>query len=118
MHLLRILALAYDSYDLMRKKNPFAIWRDTDLILNVYLQPKAAKNEIVGVHGDAIKIRIKAPPIDGKANAELQQFLAKLFKVPKSKIEFLSGELNRQKRIVIRQPKILPDFLQELKSPT
>ncbi|MBS3917554.1 MAG: DUF167 domain-containing protein [Deltaproteobacteria bacterium] len=48
-----------------------------DTILKVYLQPKSSKNEIVGPYRDGIKVRVTAPPIDGKANKTLVQFLAK-----------------------------------------
>lgn len=55
-----------------------------DLLLRVYIQPKASRDNIVGLHGDEIKIAITAPPVDGKANAYLTKYLAKLCKVPKA----------------------------------
>lgn len=57
-----------------------------DLRLRIFLQPKAAKDQIVGLHDDELKISITAPPVDGQANAHLLKFLSKLFKVPKSSI--------------------------------
>lgn len=83
-------------------------WQGGDLILHCQLQPKAASDDIVGIHGDRLKIRVTAPPVDGKANEHLIKWLAKLFKVPKSDIEILQGELGRQKTLRIRQPKQIP----------
>ncbi|MDI3324645.1 DUF167 family protein [Pontibacterium granulatum] len=87
-------------------------WQNKDLILSCHLQPKATKDEIVGLHGDSLKIRITAPPIDGRANTHLIKFLAKTFGVTKRDITILSGELGRQKRIKIKQPTKIPDILQ------
>ncbi|WP_430460540.1 DUF167 family protein [Thalassolituus sp. LLYu03] len=86
----------------------FAQWTDGDLILVCHLQPKASKSEFAGQHGDALKIRIQAPPVEGKANTELVKFLAKQFGVAKSDVEIISGELNRHKRVRIRKPVKLP----------
>jgi uncharacterized protein (TIGR00251 family) len=72
------------------------------------MQPKAASNEIVGVHDNRLKIRITAPPVDGKANDHIIKWFSKLFKVPKGEIEILQGELSRQKTFRIRAPKALP----------
>jgi uncharacterized protein (TIGR00251 family) len=78
------------------------------LILHCYFQPKAASDEIVGIHGDRLKIRITAPPVDGKANDHIIKWFSKLFKVPKGDIEILQGELGRQKTLRIRSPNVLP----------
>ena len=87
----------------------FYHWQGDDLILRIYVQPKASKNEFCDVHGDAIKVRITAPPVDGKANQQLIQFLSKSFKVSKSQVQLLSGESSRKKRFCIQSPQILPD---------
>ncbi len=83
-------------------------WADGDLILVCHLQPKASKSEFAGLHGDALKIRIQAPPVEGKANTELIKFLAKQFPVSKRDIEIISGELNRHKRVRITSPANIP----------
>ncbi|WP_349617266.1 DUF167 family protein [Azotobacter salinestris] len=83
-------------------------WDGEDLILACHLQPKASKDEFAGLHGDRLKIRLTAPPVEGKANAHLLAFLAAAFGVPKSQVSLESGELNRQKRVRIRQPRQLP----------
>ncbi|MEH6578294.1 MAG: DUF167 family protein [Amphritea sp.] len=86
-------------------------WKESDQILMCHLQPKASSDAIVGLHGDSVKIRITAPPIEGKANAQLKKFLAKQFGVAKGAITILNGELGRQKRVRIEQPSKIPDLL-------
>ncbi|HTN31837.1 MAG TPA: DUF167 domain-containing protein [Pseudomonas sp.] len=86
-------------------------WDGEDLLLAVHLQPKASKDEFAGLHGERLKIRLTAPPVEGKANAHLMVFLAKAFGVPKSQVSLESGELNRQKRVRISRPQKLPEGL-------
>lgn len=71
-------------------------WQGEDLILRCHLQPKASRDEISGLHGDSVKIRIAAPPIEGRANAALVKFLAKTFGVAKRDVSIISGELGRR----------------------
>ena len=73
----------------------------TEFILTVYLQPGAKKSEIVGLHDGNIKIKVKAPPVDGKANAALINFLSEFFDVPKSSITIISGDKSRLKKVAI-----------------
>jgi len=72
---------------------------DGSVILTLHIQPGAKKTEITGLHGDALKIRLAAPPVDGKANAALIAFLAKTCGVPKSSVELVSGDTSRAKRV-------------------
>lgn len=83
-------------------------WQNKDLILFCHLQPNASKNEFSGLHGDRLKIRIKAPAVDGKANAALIDFLSDEFAVAKNKIKIEQGELGRQKNIRIESPGKVP----------
>lgn len=85
-------------------------WDGDDLILDCHLQPKASSDEFAGLHGDRLKIRLTAPPVEGKANAHLLAFLGKAFGVAKSQVRLISGELNRQKRVRIQRPQKLPDL--------
>ena len=85
-----------------------------NLLLRLYIQPKASRDQILGLHGDELKIAITAPPVDGKANAHLLKFLAKQFKVAKSDVEILRGELGRHKQIRILSPKVVPDLVESL----
>jgi uncharacterized protein (TIGR00251 family) len=84
-------------------------WQGEDLILRCHLQPKAASNDIVGIHGDRLKIRITAPPVDGKANEHIIKWFSKLFKVPKNHIVIEQGELGRQKTLRISSPQNIPE---------
>lgn len=69
--------------------------------LNLFIQPKASKNEIIGLHNGALKIKITAPPVDGKANAALIEFLSEILDVPKRQIEILKGETGRNKAVEV-----------------
>jgi len=71
----------------------------TGATFRVRVQPGAIKNEIVGVQQDALKLRISAPPVQGKANKVLIQFLAKQLAVKRSQVEILSGHTSRVKTI-------------------
>jgi len=68
----------------------------------VKLVPRASRNELVGVEGDALKIRLTAPPVEGKANAALVKFLAEFLKVSRSQIEIVSGEKSKHKMVRVR----------------
>ena len=68
-------------------------WDGEDLLLAVHLQPKASKDEFAGLHGDRLKIRLTAPPVEGKANAHLMAFLAKAFGVPNSPSDFTKEKI-------------------------
>lgn len=74
---------------------------DGSVVLTLHIQPGAKKTEIVGLHGEALKIRLAAPPVDGKANAALVAFLAKLCGVSRSDVALISGESARAKRVRI-----------------
>lgn len=69
--------------------------------LTVFVQPKSAKNQIVGLHNGALKIKIAALPVDGKANTELTNYLAQLLDIPKRQIEILKGDTGRNKIVEI-----------------
>jgi hypothetical protein len=70
-------------------------------VLILHVQPRAARTEVVGRHGDAIKIRIHAPPVDGAANEELLRFLAERLGIPRSGLRLLAGESSRRKRVAV-----------------
>jgi uncharacterized protein (TIGR00251 family) len=72
-----------------------------DIILKVYLQPKSSKNEIVGPYRDGIKVKVTAPPTEGKANNVLIRFLAKELSISPSRIEILKGLHSREKTLKI-----------------
>jgi uncharacterized protein (TIGR00251 family) len=67
----------------------------------VRVQPRASKTEIAGVHGDALKIRLSAPPVDGAANDALVKFLAELFAVARRDVRIVAGETSRSKIVEV-----------------
>lgn len=69
--------------------------------LSVLVQPRASRSRIVGPHGDAVKIQLAAPPVEGQANAELIELLAKALGVPRRQVELLAGDASRRKRVRI-----------------
>ena len=80
-----------------------------DLILSLRIQPKASSNELAEIMGGERKLRITAPPVDGKANKHIIALLAKMCKVAKGDVSIVSGELGRIKRVRIKSPKLLPE---------
>jgi len=72
-----------------------------DVILKVYLQPRSSKNVLVGPYRDGIKIKLTAPPVEGKANEALIHFLAKTWEIPPSHIEIVKGHHAREKMLRI-----------------
>lgn len=76
------------------------------------MQPRASHDHWAGLHGDFFKIRLTAPPVDGKANADLTKYLAQLFGVAKSRISLLAGDTDRRKRFSIQSPTKLPPEIQ------
>jgi uncharacterized protein len=81
-----------------------AVYAETPegVVLNVKAQTRSSKAGIDGILGDAVKVRIRCAPVDGKANKELVETLADEFSLPKSRVEFKSGETSKQKRILLR----------------
>ena len=69
--------------------------------LTLHIQPGAKKSEIAGLHGDALKIRLAAPPVDGKANAALIAFVAERLGLSKSLVELKSGQTSRRKVLLL-----------------
>ena len=72
------------------------------VILNVKAQPRSSKAGIDGLLRDAVKVRIRCAPVDGKANKELVETLADAFDLPKSMVVFKSGETSKTKRILLK----------------
>jgi len=83
-----------------------------DLFINA--RPASSKNVIVGIFDNTLKIKVKAPAVDGAANKELVKFLSKQFKVPKSEILFVSGETQKRKRIRLPRSKLLEAWIEEM----
>jgi uncharacterized protein (TIGR00251 family) len=77
--------------------NWFHIDKDGEFCLTLHIQPGAKKSGVAGLHGEALKIRLAAPPVNGKANAALLAFVAKILDIPKSAVSLKSGQSSRQK---------------------
>jgi uncharacterized protein (TIGR00251 family) len=75
---------------------------DGRITLTLHIQPGAKKTEFAGRHGDALKIRLAAPPVDGKANEALIKFVADTLKLPKSAVNLKSGQSSRHKVLEIQ----------------
>ena len=67
--------------------------------LQLHVQPRASRTRAVGVHGDALKLQVAAPPVDGEANAEITAFLARALQTRKDQVEWVTGETGRRKRV-------------------
>ena len=72
------------------------------MVLNVRAQPRSSRSGIDGLIGDAVKVRIRCAPVDGKANKELIETLADAFDLPKSAVVFKSGETSKTKRLLLK----------------
>lgn len=83
------------------------------LILSVLVQPSAKRTEVAGLHGEGaqrrLKIRLRAPPVEGKANTELLRFLAEAFGVPLRNVTLQKGETSRRKTVRVEAPSLRPD---------
>lgn len=84
------------------------------LSLKIHVHPGSNRDEIEGLISDRIKIRIKAPAVDNKANDYLKKFLAKQFGVSKSSVEISRGQKSRMKTLVIPSPKNFPGWFNNL----
>jgi uncharacterized protein (TIGR00251 family) len=73
------------------------------VILEVRVQARASRDEVVGIHGDGLKIRITAAPVAGAANKQLLKFLAKKLRVPRNRLSIQSGKTSRTKCVAIRE---------------
>lgn len=71
------------------------------VVLALHIQPGAKKTEVAGPHGDALKIRLAAPPVDGKANECLLAFVAERLGVAKARVSLVSGQTSRSKRVAV-----------------
>jgi uncharacterized protein (TIGR00251 family) len=72
------------------------------LRLTIHLQPRASRSEVTGLHGDALRIRVAAPPVDGEANRELLRFLAAKLGTSPSALQLVHGTTGRRKLVEVR----------------
>lgn len=81
------------------------------LTLTLHVQPGAKRSEVAGLHGDALKIRLAAPPVEGRANEALLRFIAELFQVPLRDTELLRGAQSRHKTVKVTGSGVEPHKL-------
>ncbi len=81
---------------------PFLHGRPEGVLLDLHVQPRASRNEVVGVQGDALKVRLTSPPVDGAANRLCIDFFSGLIGVPKKDVLLVSGDRSRRKRLLLR----------------
>lgn len=79
--------------------------------LTLHVQPGAKRSELFGLHGDALKIRLAAPPVEGRANEALLKFIAALFEVPLRQVTLKQGGQSRHKVVEVVGSSIAPDSL-------
>ena len=85
----------------MGKKYPFLEEAPGGVWIKLRIQPRASRDEVAGIHGDSLKVKLTAPPVEGEANKALVSFLSKLFGIKKSSFRIASGEKSRTKRILV-----------------
>lgn len=83
------------------EKTPVATLKTGGILLHVHVQPKSAANAMAGIYGNALKIRLTAPPVDGAANQMCIKFLSKQLGLPTSALEIVSGHTGRRKQVFI-----------------
>lgn len=81
------------------------------ITLTLHVQPGAKRNRIAGLHGEALKLSLAAPPIEGRANEALLKYVAELFDVPPCQVELRQGRKSRHKAVAVTGSKIDPDGL-------
>ncbi len=92
-------------------------WQGPDLHLRLHVQPRARRDEAAGEHGGRIRVRITAPPVEGRANDHLRRLLAAWFGVPRNRVELAAGAGSRDKHFVVHHPRRLPDWCPPPPSP-
>lgn len=91
-------------------------WKDDSLELRVKAQTQCREEGVADVAGDALRVRVNAPPVAGKANKRLLAVLADAFGVAKSRVQLVHGARSRQKWIRIERPERVPELLKPLLS--
>jgi hypothetical protein len=81
------------------------------ITLTLHVQPGAKRSEICGLHGEALKLKLVAPPIDGRANEALLKYIAELFRVPVRQVELRQGAQSRHKVVAVTGSAINPESL-------
>lgn len=89
-------------------------WKDDNLTLRVRVQARARHRGITGVKADVLRVRLSAPPVDGKANEQLVELLAGAFAVPRGRVRILAGARSASKTLIIESPQRMPAELKDV----
>ncbi len=89
---------------------PYLTQTAEGVVIHIHAQPNAKRSEIAGLHGNELKVRLHAPPVDGKANAALVDFLSERLGLPRSAVEIIRGDRGRSKQVLVRG-KSLAEFV-------
>ena len=89
-------------------------WRGETLVLNLHIQPRARQPGVEGLHGARLRVRLGAPPVDGKANEELIELLASAFEVPRRDVFITHGVHGSTKTVTLRAPRARPAWFDAL----
>lgn len=82
-------------------------WDGADLLVRLRVQARAGRTAFAEPFGDALKVKLKAPPVEGRANAELLRFIAESFGVSRAQVELITGQQSRSKLLRIKRPSRL-----------
>ena len=74
---------------------------DAGVELFLFVQPRASRNRVTGIQGEELKVTLTAPPVDGAANKACRMFIARLCKLPRSRVLLVAGETSRHKRLLL-----------------
>jgi uncharacterized protein (TIGR00251 family) len=91
---------------------------DNGCIVDVFVQPRGAKDAIVGLHGAALKVKVTAPPVEGRANRAVEDLLARVLRVPRRDVSVVAGQASRRKRVHVSGmgPEIVSDAIEHVLS--
>ncbi len=81
---------------------PFLSSDARGVLLHLHVQPRACRNEVVGVQGDALKVRLTSPPVEGEANRLCIEFFSRLVGIPKGDVVLVGGDRSRRKRLLLQ----------------
>ncbi len=81
---------------------PFLHGSAQGVLLDLYVQPRASRNELVGIQGDALKIRLTSPPVEGAANRLCVEFFSRLMGIAKRDVLLVAGDKSRHKRLLLK----------------
>ncbi len=76
--------------------------KENCILLKIHVNPRSSKNQVTGLHGDALNVKLTAPAVEGKANKALVEFLSEYFGIKKKQVEIKSGDKSREKTVALK----------------